>query len=530
MTFKPIVIAALTLFAGQAWAQRTLFADCEITTTCNTYDPASRGCGKGTNTAYPNLATAAAAAAPGTTVLIRGGSYNEQLAPHKSGTSNNYITFRNYNSELVYLAFAGTREVAIDISGCSRLIIDGLHVEDKNTYWLEADDARFNVIQNCVFKHSPTTGTRGNLQFVRSDFNLLLNNDIEDGQDDVALIESDHNLVQGNTIMQARHSIFGIRCGNYNIIRSNYFSNTEQKIGEVYDCGDDTHAVSNLFNATKHNVIEDNIFALTYGWHTVAGGNGIQYAGQQGIIRRNVFYDCNVGLGMQVYGDESRHNIGNRVYNNDFYTNVGAGIATWPGAANNIYLNNILFGNRGCVHDCAITTPGQIVYRASMVGEDLFMNNDLFFQHPGDPVVEEEYEDGYSIAQFTGSNRGILLNSREFDPQFVDATNHDFHLKPTSPMIDAGAFLTATRDEGSGKNVPVIDATYFQDGFGIPGAVGDSIQFLGQTKTAVIVHVDYDSNTLTLDRPLKWRKGQALSLPLMGHKPDIGAFEAGEKN
>ncbi|HEX4119065.1 MAG TPA: NosD domain-containing protein [Verrucomicrobiae bacterium] len=510
-----LILAAITF----------LYVDPQLSNSSPSYDPVSRTCVAGTNTAFPNLAAACAAATPGATIFIRGATYNEPLVPRKSGTPGNYITFKNYNSELVYLAFPGAHSPAIDISGCSYVIIDGLRVEDKNTYWLMAEDSHFDIVQNCVFKHSPATGTRGNVEFVQSDHNSLLNNVIEDGQDNFTFIESDHNLAQGNTVTQARHSIFGIRCGSYNMIRSNFFSNPGQKIGEIYDCGRDTHMVSNSFNSTAHNVIEDNIFALTSTWHTVAGGNGIQYAGQKGIIRRNIFYDCNVGIGMQVYDDEARYNTGNRIYNNDFYSNVGPGIATWPGAANNIYLNNILFGNRGCIENCTVPTPGQIVYRASMAGEDLFMNNDLFFQTLGQPVMEEEFESGHSVAEFTDSFPGVLLNTHQDDPQFANAPGHDFHLQPTSPMIDTGAFLTATTAAGNGTNVGVLDASYFQDGLGIPGMAGDEIQLGGQSQIARITHVDYAGNILTVDRPLRWQKGQPLSLPFSGRAPDIGAFE-----
>lgn len=521
------VITAVSLFAiaGESGAQIVLYADCQLSDSCTTYNPASRVCGTGTNTAYQTVTAAAAAATSGTTVFIRGGTYNEQLIPGKSGNSGSYILFKNYGSELVYLSFPGTHRPAIDISGCNYVIIDGLHVEDPNTYWLEAGNANSNIVQNCVFKHSPSTGTRGNVEFVQSDYNLVLNNDIEDGQDNLTFIDSNDNLAQGNTIMQARHSIFGIRCGNYNIIRSNYFSNPGQKIGEVYDCGSDTHAVSNSFNSTRHNVIEDNTFALTSTFYSTAGGNGIQYAGQQGIIRRNVFYDCNVGLGMQVYGDEARYNTGNRVYNNVFYTNVGPGIATWPGAADNIYLNNILFGNRGCIDDCKVTTPGQIVYRGSMVGGNLFENNDLLFQEPGQAVIEEEFESGRSLARFTSLFPGVLLGSLEVDPQFVSAVHHDFHLQGTSPMIDAGAFLTSARAAGDGAILAVVDAAYFQNGFGLAGVNGDVIQLQGQTQTARVTQVDYVNNILTLDQPLKWTSAQGVSLQFSGQAPDIGAFE-----
>jgi hypothetical protein len=529
MEVWPVVAAAvmaLCALAGESGARTILYADSELSTSCTNYNPALRMCGTGTNTAYPTITAAAAAATPGATVFIRAGTYQEQLIPGRSGTPGHYITFKNYGSELVYFISVATDYPAIDISGYNYVIIDGLHVEDTNTFWLEADNANYNIVQNCVFQHTPATGTTGNVRFVQSDYNQVLNNVINDGNDNLTFIESDYNLAQGNTLTQARHSVFGIRCGNYDIIRSNYFSNTEQHIGEVYDCGVDTHAVPNSFNATKHNVIEDNTFALTSTFYSVSGGNGLQYAGQQGIIRRNFFYDCNTGLGMQIYADEALYNTSNRVYNNDFYTNVGPGLAIWQGDTNDIFLNNILFGNQGCINDCTVTTPGQIVYKAAMTGaDDFFENNDLLFQTAGQAVMEEEFDAGFTIAQFTNLYPGVLLNSLEVDPQFVNATNYDFQLQSTSPMIDAGVFLTSTVTAGSGTNLAVLDAGYFQDGYGIAGVEGDVIQLQGQTQTALITRVNYTNNILTLDQPLNWAAAQGVSLQFSGRAPDIGAIE-----
>ena len=66
----------------------------------------------------------------------------------------------------------------------------------------------------------------------------------------------------------------------------------------------------NCYNCTKQNIVEDNVF--TYTAPDDGGGpyNHIQYAGQEGIIRNNVFYDSNgISLGMTQYSDEARYNL-----------------------------------------------------------------------------------------------------------------------------------------------------------------------------------------------------------------------------
>jgi hypothetical protein len=119
------------------------------------------------------------------------------------------------------------------------------------------------------------------------------------------------------------------------------------------------------------------------------------------------------------------------------------------------------------------------------------------------------------------------------DPGFVDITRtagpwdqnpYDFHLLPTSSAIDAGVFLTTTTSSGSGTIIPVADAGYFIDGYGI--VEGDIIQLQGQTARARIVSIDYSTNRITIDTQLSWTSGLGVSLAYEGAAPDIGAYES----
>jgi len=515
----PGTMALLVALAFQL-AGATLFVDGQLTTSsCSTYNPASRTCSGGSSTAYRTLAGASAVATAGTVVMIRAGTYNEQLRPAVSGTAANPITYQAYNAETVNLSASP----AIDLSDRSNIVVDRLRVED--TTWLEARNAHSNVVQNCVFRGTPASGTTGNIRFIQGHYNRILNNVIEDGNDNLLLIDSNYNVVQGNTIREARHSIFGIRCGDYNVLRGNYFSNTQQKIGEVYDCGADTSAVPNSFNSTSHNLIEGNTFADTATYYSTSGDSGIQYSGQHGIIRSNVFYNCNVGLGMQVYDDEALYNVNNRVYQNVFFQNDGAGIGLMANTVSNYFVNNALLANRGCISDCLAVSPGQVVYRRPLGTTVRFVNNDILYQQANQAVMEEEFGSGSTVTQFAAANPGLLAGSLEVDPGFVNAAGYDFHLQPTSPLIDAGAFLTRTRSAGSGISLPVEDVTPFYDGYGISGESGDLIQLQGQTVSVRVVRVDASTRTLTLSGSLTWSAGQGLALAFTGAAPDIGAFE-----
>jgi len=538
--FVLIVVCMIGLLPNSVVAaSSTTYVDPQITQSpCAKYNPSTKNCGTGADTAYSTIAAASAAATPGTTVLIRGGTYSEALIPQTSGAPGQYITFKNYGTEQVFLG----GETGIVLSNRRYIWVEGLHVEDR--FWLEANNSEadfannfqnrsFNVIKSCIFKRTPASGTTGNIRFVRSHDNRLLDNTIEDGRDNIVLVGSDRNLVQRNKVTKGHHSLISVRCSNYNVIRDNFFANPDQKGGEVYDCGQDTHAVPNSFNSTKHNLFENNVFAEASEYYSSSGGNGIQYAGQEGIIRRNVFYKANIGVSISTYDDEAAYNVNNRIYHNVFYNNDGAGIALGAGEVNNRFTNNILFANKGCTPDCFATTPGQILYEIDPTARPFwetstFSYNDIFYEQPGQAVIEQSESSGpgLSIANFNNEIAKVFLNSLEVNPQFVNAPAGDFRLQSGSPLIDAGDFLTKTVEaKTDSTSMRVQDASYFFDGYGIAGEQGDLVQLQGGTVTVRVVAVDYGTNTLTLDHPLSWTAGQGVTLQFGGNGPDIGAFE-----
>ncbi|NMC72508.1 MAG: hypothetical protein GYA57_20965 [Myxococcales bacterium] len=489
---------------------------------CADYDPVGRACGGGDARAFRTLAGAVAVVEPGDVVYVRAGTYNEPLVPSVSGADGSPVVWAAYPGEAPVLT-GDWHPAAIRLDGVEWQVFDGLHVERAR--WLEARSAHHNVVRNCVFLDSPATGTTGNVRFVSSHFNRIEGNTIAGGQDNLLLIDSDRNVVQGNTIAEGAHSLLGIRCGDFNVVRGNRFSNTLQKAGEVYDCGADTSAVPNAFASTTHNLFEHNWFTETDRYYSTSGGNGIQYAGQDGILRRNVFINANVGLGMQVYEDEALHNERNRIYHNVFWGNECAGVSLeGVGQVDNRFRNNVLAGNHGWAGDCAGEGPGQLLYRSPVAGYE-FRRNVLWAGAAGAEVIQEEFGAGSTLAAFEAAHPAAFADNLELDPAFIDAAGGEFTPAAGSGLVDAGLPLAAARGAGSGTSLPVDDARWFYDGYGIPGETGDRIRLAGGDATARVVAIDYDAGVLTLDASLTWTDGQGVSLAWEGAAPDIGPVE-----
>ncbi len=519
-----------------------LFVDNQISSSsCNDYAPESRSCGGGSDTAYNTFDGATAVAQAGDTVYVREGRFKEQLKVRNSGTEGNFVTFRNYQSETVTITGA-TLAPAIDLTDREYVVIQGFNV-DKVGRWLYFLEAHNNIVRDNHFSQAyDSAGSKAGIFFFHASHNRFINNTLEDNEDDaLSLVDSERNLVEGNSIINAFHSLWDIRCGNYNVLRNNYFYNERQKDGEVYDC--DGQVKTYKYNATKHNLIEGNEFDYTANSGNKSPFSGIQYGGQDGIIRHNRFHDTTgPALRLALYGTEANHVTGNRVYQNVMHSSDFAGVWIQPkhSVSDNIFKNNILGGssfinndNRWSWWNNELKGEPVQLYLSRDSGY-LFDTNAFAHANPDQPYLitygngfrESGIDPQRSVAWWNSNEPGKFRNNMVAQPAFVDEGGRDFHLKAGSPMIDAGTFLTQTASAGSGTTLPVKDAAYFYDGFGIPGEQGDEIQLEGNSATAIVVAVDYANNTLTLNRSLSWSSGQGVSLKYNGNAPDIGAFES----
>jgi len=419
-------------------------------------------------------------------VRVRGGVYRERLIPRTSGTEDQPVVYAGAPGEAPTLS--DLDEPAIFVQGRSHIVIEGLAITNV-VGWARLEDSHHITLRQNRFSNALASGTTGGVKLVRSVENHILDNVLENGNDSIVIQESDRNVIQGNTLTGGRHSLLSLRCGNHNVVRGNIFSNPVQKDLEIYDCEGTSDAPVKL-DATKRNLVEGNVIADTRGSSRDYRYNGIQYGGQQGIVRRNVFRDNDGGgVNLQYYADESLYNNRNRVYHNTFYNNRCHGIIGDQGDSrvyfDNRVRNNILYLNVDCSGgrgQVSIASPSQVILSDNALAEA--------------------------------------------SPGFVDEGTRDLRLAAGSPMIDTAAFLTTASAAGSGAEVPVTDASYFFDGYGIPGEAGDEIQMEGTTESAIVTHVDLLANRLTLDRPLSWTAGQGVALKYAGAGPDLGAFEA----
>lgn len=520
-----------------------LYVDGSLGADCTSYEPGTRSCTAGSATAFRTLAGAANAAVAGDAVLVRAGTYEEQLVPLASGAGNAPIHYRGYPGEEASITGAAL-EPAIDLSDRTDVHVEHLGVDGVQR-WLLALRSERVIVRQVEFANALDEGgsSKTGLFFQDGTNNRVLDCTITGStQDNVSFVHTDSNVLAGNHIESAAHTLWTIKCGNRNVVRENFFSNEREKIGEIFDCDavgyDHEYTIA---DATKRNLVEDNDFAFTPSSGDSSPYAGIQYAGQQGIIRNNRFYrTVGPGLDLTQYGGEAEHTTDNRVYANVFYGTDFAGVAFAGGAdwSGNVLKNNVLTGSVFVANDTRWSW-----YTGELAGKPVQLltgtlegfwceGNDLVGQQPGEPYVvtyghrdSDSNPEQHELSWWEANHPELFAANLEVAPELVDPDNADFHLADGSPLVDAGVALTYTLDAGSGTSLLVEDAAYFHDGLGIPDEPGDEIQLVGTDQVARVVAVDLTSNELQLGESLSWQAGQGVGLRYLGAGPDVGCYE-----
>ena len=454
---------------------------------------------------------------PGDKVFIRGGVYSNQIIqPSNSGISESQrIEYHAYPGEQVEIRDSA---YGIYLFKKSYITVSNMRFFSLRRF-LRIYAGHYNVIGHCVFDtRSPASGdwAGGRIAndytdsspnsepstynrvhdcvFIRWSYGGFAEHRgalLDIGNNMNANDHSSFNLIEGNTFAYGGHHTLGVYAP-YNVIRRNYFhneTNPENWPHEGYRA-----SITEGPNAGRC-LYEGN----RYGH---AGASGMALRSPRNVFRFNVFYHNGSG-GIQVVSNAANDYADqNRIYHNTFYHNGhlatyqgfqgGMYFANWSNRSpiGNVVKNNLFFDNKN----------GAVSYSGSIQPQVIESNWDQNNQNPG------------------------LRDLTDGGPQ--NSTLPDLRLTAGSEAIDQASFLaTIVSPTATGTTIQVSDASYFMDGWGIPGVSGDLLRLQQSGQRARIVNIDYQTNTLTLDTSLSWTQGQGISLDYEGAAPDFGAHE-----
>lgn len=482
---------------------------------------------------WQSLAKANATLTAGDTVILRDGTYAGIVSPASSGVSTaKRITYRSENRHGAVLTGASGSNYIVNLKDRRFVTLAGLKLLPNSGGFGYIEDCDHITLEACHMEGS--TKVYIALEFVKSPHTRLLDNTLtrhltRDAEQRLngnmcKLTDCSYTLIEGNAFSKVGHCpLVYARTGPsrsiYNVIRGNCFHNgwgRNFSLQTLERTLFDSNIITDAFDGARSADSTSKVFLI------------------DGIFRRNLIYEnWGVVLVTRSYvpaGKEDGDALeckNSRFYNNTFANNpafawemsVGQGGAEMK---SNVFSNNLFWRNdyAGSYNAIVATPPG--------FAKDNPFRNNLFFGGPGGKAAALIAGRRYT-ADALNRDLGVeFAGNQEADPHFVSVQNASFALAEGSPAIGAGASLTRATSSGTGREIPVEDARYFYDGFGIEGEQGDIIA-VGAAKTLARVRkADLVRNVLILDAELTWKNGDSVGLPHAGNAPDIGAFQRGD--
>ena len=368
----------------------------------------------------------------GDTVYIKAGTYPERVVPAHSGIAGHEIVYAACPGATVTIDGAGIAlpdwlAGLFDVSGRSHIRIRGLRVihagTNDNSVGILMDGASHITVENC---HTCYTWSSGIAAFGGGS---------AVGSSNITIVGNTVELACTNSRWRAYQEGISVAGTDTFEVRDNRVLGCGKEGICVKDGSRHGRVVGNLVaDARRAGIYVDawdkHTFDVEIAGNTLRGSretDGIQLACEMGGLLENVRIHDNVaysnafcGCSLTTNGDDpsvTEHPMnGICVLNNTFYGNGwpwGGGIAVDnPLASNVVVRNNICSQNNGF----------QLIVATSVPLENV--------------VVDHNLIDGYQGSE--GEIDGSAPNL-EGDPVFVDPLRADFHLRATSPCIDAGA-------------------------------------------------------------------------------------------
>jgi hypothetical protein len=480
---------------------------------------------------WKTLAHVSQQAIAGDTIVFLPGEYQGVLRPVRSGTPEEPITFRALQRRTARIMGRYGAEYALHLSHVEHIRIDGLHIKPQSSLgrWALIQHAKHIRIDDVLMEDA----TGGMPFHITHSEHIQVRDSVIRGYIGANMVrvgDSSYILFEGNSISRAGHSPFQFypegSTSNV-VVRGNVF---HAAWGRNFE-----------FFGTKNLLFEHNIITNALDSGRSASTNA-KFVADRGIFRFNRVFR-NWGGAIHLYPFEALWIKHVRLYNNVFDDNYDYGIAGSDSSAqtedivfvNNVFSRNDGYGIHRQVEFQSMGLPlkgpeGEAIAKVSFVSNALSGGaaDDPGIIEFGAHQVDVDTVQGEAWSRMSTMNQAVFFaDNKAVSPRFVHPETYNHALSADSPLIDAGRFLTRTVGAGQGRVVPVEDAAYFYDGFGIEGELGDLIAVGSADQLARVVAVDHVNNTLTLDRDVEWDDGVPVDFPWSGSAPDIGVYEHG---
>lgn len=428
---------------------------------------------------YSTIQACAAASSPGWTCLIYSGSYgtvtsasnNVTFMAQEDATVTSFNITGKTNNQVKGFNIYNTSANGIDAGLADNAFIENNYIEARGGRGIKIyDNAPANDVtirKNIIYHSGWTTGGSGASQgiYISGDRNLVDSNDISHGADFINAGGA-NNVIRNNLFHHVSHAEIG---GSEHLDGTQVtgltwnFSLFENNI--EYSCIDATKNCHFFIVRNQTAAPADNII-MRYNFASSLDGSGISFGGLNDSVPNAHFYNNTIATGT--------------------FPAENGDCASFQNAPYGVVLNNICYNS--------MTASWAPFYGAATANSNI------------------AYVTGYNGAWNSPySSEATYALLRNKNPLF---TNYPYgaSIQISSPAKDAGAALTtvATGDSGSGTNLVLSDARFFQPGWA--GTQADWIAVGTATNIAQVSSINYTTNSITLVNGIIRSSGQQVWL------------------
>ena len=272
---------------------------------------------------YSTIQAAVNASSPGDTIIVRDGTYNENVKVNiasltiqsQNGTANCIVSASNPSDHVFYVT-------------ASYVNITGLTV--RNATGADSAGIYLNIVDHCNISANNVTNNFNGIYLEWSDNNTITSNTAYNNWEGIFLEYSSNNNLTSNTAKNNYYGIYLESSSNNNLTSNTAYNNTQAGI-YLYSSSNDTLTGNNVtlngdgiyMNNTRNLLLEGNTVMNNTAQFGGGEGDGIRAAGvcNDTVIRGNNISYNNWGIDLYV-GDFVNFTI----VNNSMSYNPNAGM------------------------------------------------------------------------------------------------------------------------------------------------------------------------------------------------------------
>ncbi|MGD9862001.1 MAG: nitrous oxide reductase family maturation protein NosD [Pseudodonghicola sp.] len=385
---------------------------------------------------------------PGDEVVVRSGTYNENVNITTGGSAAADITLRSeVPGGAVIQPSGGWNAISVN---ANYVTINGFEIVGANGDGIEANNVHHISVLNNTVHGSGESGIQFNWsEFIRIEGNTTYGN-ATDGWFSGISIYQNRNIT-GDTTTE----------GFRTIVRNNISYDNVTETGQHTD---------------GNGIIIDDFQSTQTG--------GYPSYTYPTLVENNLVYE-NGGKGIQVTWSDYVTVRNNTAYHNN-QDDLNSG--TWRGEISNSQSSNNTFVNNIMVADPSVNANNTAIDNTSYGGysnDNVVWANNLTFNGT----------DGKASVRTDGGNAmpaardGNLLG---VNPDFVDPSSGDFHLRANSDAVDTGSSLYGLADsdlDGNDRTLGTVDLGAYEQGSNaaqnVPGGISEP-SVIGETGTVSV--------------------------------------------